>query len=210
LVNGKTGMRRILLYATLPYLRKYLNESHIDKDNPEAFLFYPGKNPLRRIAYNTVRIRIRWLKHRTDIKKAVNPHIFRHSRASYLANFLTEAQMKQYFGWTQGSDMCQIYIHMSGRDIDDALLSKVYGLKEVKEEVEQDKTIKPKICFGCGLENAAEYKFCEKCNLPLNINDLVKKDQEKLESEKEIKRFIEIVKETLPEEEFIRIMQKVV
>jgi len=40
--------------------------------------------------------------------------------------------MKQYFGWVQGSDMASVYVHLSGRDVDNALL-KLNGL-EVKEE----------------------------------------------------------------------------
>lgn len=36
-------------------------------------------------------------------EKPVNPHHFRHSRATYLANYLTEAQMCEWFGWVHGS-----------------------------------------------------------------------------------------------------------
>ena len=66
---------------------------------------------------------------RAGIKKKIHPHLFRHSRATYLAKHLTEAQMKEVFGWTQGSEMASIYVHLSGRDVDDALL-KVYGVKK--------------------------------------------------------------------------------
>jgi len=46
-----------------------------------------------------------------------------------MANYLTEAQMNAYFGWVQGSDMPSIYVHLSGRDIDDAIL-KANGVRE--------------------------------------------------------------------------------
>ena len=39
-----------------------------------------------------------------------------------MANYLTEAQMNVYFGWVQGSDMPSIYVHLSGRDVDYAIL----------------------------------------------------------------------------------------
>jgi hypothetical protein len=39
-----------------------------------------------------------------------------------MANYLTEAQMNAYFGWVQGSGMPSVYVHLSGRDIDDAVL----------------------------------------------------------------------------------------
>ncbi|WP_340819137.1 hypothetical protein [Methanolobus sp. WCC4] len=30
--------------------------------------------------------------------------------------------MNAYFGWVQGSDMPAVYVHLSGRDVDDAVL----------------------------------------------------------------------------------------
>ena len=39
-----------------------------------------------------------------------------------MTNYLTEAQMNAYFGWVQGSGMPSIYVHLSGRYIDDAVL----------------------------------------------------------------------------------------
>lgn len=39
-----------------------------------------------------------------------------------MANYLTEAQMNDYFGWVQGSGMPSVYVHLSGRDVDDAIL----------------------------------------------------------------------------------------
>jgi hypothetical protein len=46
-----------------------------------------------------------------------------------MANYLTEAQMNAYFGWVQGSGMPSVYVHLSGRDIDDAIL-KANGVIE--------------------------------------------------------------------------------
>ena len=65
--------------------------------------------------------------------------MLRHSRASVLANYLTEAQMRQYFGWVQGSDMPRIYVHLSGRDIDKAVY-KMYGMLGEEEE---ERKVKP-------------------------------------------------------------------
>ena len=54
------------------------------------------------------------------IEKPVDPHHFRHSRATYLANYLTEAQMCEWFGWVRGSRVPGRYVHLSSRDIDRA------------------------------------------------------------------------------------------
>jgi len=40
----------------------------------------------------------------------------------FISHYLTEAQIDAYFGWIQGSDMPSIYVHLSGRDVDDAVL----------------------------------------------------------------------------------------
>lgn len=40
--------------------------------------------------------------------------------------------MKEFFGWVQASNMASIYVHLSGRDVDNALL-KVYGIQNTKE-----------------------------------------------------------------------------
>lgn len=49
-----------------------------------------------------------------------------------MANNFTEAQMNMYFGWVRGSNMPSICVHLSGRDIDDAVL-KANGI--VQKEV---------------------------------------------------------------------------
>ena len=69
---------------------------------------------------------------RAGIAKRVNPHSFRHARASNLANFLTEAQMKEYLGWVGDSRMASTYVHLSGRNIDNALF-KLNGIKTEDE-----------------------------------------------------------------------------
>jgi site-specific recombinase XerD len=46
---------------------------------------------------------------KAGLKKKAHPHKLRHSRATFLASKLTEAQMNQVFGWRQGSKMPNIY-----------------------------------------------------------------------------------------------------
>lgn len=45
-------------------------------------------------------------------------------------NYLTKAQMKIYFGWTQGSDMLGVYVHLSGKDVDDVLKANEVSEKD--------------------------------------------------------------------------------
>jgi len=117
--------------------------------------------------YGAIRSQIKKLARKAGIPKPVNPQSFRHSRATQLANKLTEAQMKEYFGWTQGSDMASVYIHMSGRDVDDALL-KIHGLK--KDDKDKKSSTELKNCPRCKGKNSATDKFCSVCGNPLDVD----------------------------------------
>jgi hypothetical protein len=86
---------------------------------------------------------------------------------------LTEAQLKELFGWTQSSYMASIYVHMSGRDVDDALL-KLHGLKEKTPE---DDHQKPTRCPRCSEINPPNFKFCGKCGMALDLKAVMEKDE---------------------------------
>jgi hypothetical protein len=110
------------------------------------------------------------LKEKTGIKKPVNPHHFRHSRATELAKSFTEAQLCEYFGWMQGSKEAATYVHLSGRDMDDATL-KYYGIKN-EEETPQSK-FKPIDCPRCNTKNSPDSKFCSSCSLGLDLKTVM-------------------------------------
>jgi len=185
IVSGKTGMRRVRLWISCPYLISWMN-IHPLKDNPDSPLWTEYKRRKKQekekiiyervhISYRAVVMILQRAAQRAGIRKKIYPHLFRHSRATYLAKHLTEAQMKEVFGWTQGSEMASIYVHLSGRDVDDALL-KVYGVK--KDEQKKDESIlKPKECPRCGFVNAKTAKFCSKCSLVLDVETAVKVDK---------------------------------
>ncbi|MBI4019944.1 MAG: tyrosine-type recombinase/integrase [Candidatus Aenigmarchaeota archaeon] len=166
-VSGKTGMRTIPLIDSTPYLATWMG-LHYAKNNPEAYLWLSNWNNGKVITYNTLRKLLVTIAKKGGIMKAINPHNFRHSRATYLANKLTEAQMKEFFGWTQGSDMAAIYVHLSGRDLDDALLA-VNGLKE-PEKTKEERELNPKTCSRCDKINESTAKICNRCGQQLDIS----------------------------------------
>lgn len=166
MVTGKTGPRRVRVVSCVPYLTKWLNE-HPFKNQPECPLWVRRNAPLPKpLPYGAVSVVLRKLGKSAGISKPLNPHNFRHSRATYLANHLTESQMKEYLGWVQASKMAAIYVHLSGRDIDYAIL-KTYGL-QVKNNGKQESILRPLSCERCAESNPPTNKYCLRCGFPLD------------------------------------------
>jgi len=178
-VTGKTGDRRVRIISSAPALSAWM-QLHARADNPEAPLWPPlstnTKYKLNIMEYQRIHKLLQELGVRAGVKKRVYPHLFRHSRATALAGKLTEAQMKEYFGWVQASDMASVYVHLSGRDVDDALLA-LQGLK--KPEEEKGDTLKVSTCPRCQERNSPIAKFCLRCGTPMSIQASFQIEEEK-------------------------------
>ena len=171
IVNGKTGSRRVRIIASVQILSQWLQE-HPDKGNPNAPLWPArlGRYQPVPCSYPSVLAMLERAKTASGIRKRIYPHLFRHSRATALASKLTEAQMKEYFGWTQGSEMAATYVHLSGRDVDSTLL-QMYSLKELPKEKEVKLDVH--ICQRCKERNSPTQSFCGKCGNPFDESKLV-------------------------------------
>ncbi len=187
-VTGKTGDRRIRLIASVPALAGWL-EFHPYRDMPDAYLFvrrrYGRETQPVPFSYPYAARIIKTLAKQVGITKRVHPHLFRHSRATMMASRLTEAQMKEYFGWVQASDMASVYVHLSGRDVDDAIL-KINGLK--KDEGSNAETFRQAPCARCGNPCPPAAKICSKCGygfMPEEEKALVKMPDKPLEKTSE-------------------------
>jgi site-specific recombinase XerD len=175
-VSGKTGNRRLLLIASAPYLTAWLNQ-HPRREDPQSPLWPISDYRSSGMSYGRACDVIKATAKRAGVRTAVNPHNFRHSRATHLANHLTEAQMKEYFGWVQGSDMASIYVHLSGRDIDNALL-KLNNI-QVPEDGNSTNGFSLRACQRCSLANPPGNKFCSRCGAPLDeqtAREIVQRD----------------------------------
>ncbi|MEM7826047.1 MAG: tyrosine-type recombinase/integrase, partial [Candidatus Aenigmatarchaeota archaeon] len=142
MVSGKTGWRRVRIVEYSKDLLKWL-DSHPFKSDPEAYVWVNLENFGKVISPNAVNRLLKNLARKSGIAKPIHPHAFRHARATHLAKQLPEAIMKEYFGWTMDSKMASVYYHLSGRDVDEALL-KAYGYKVEKEE---EKQIPLRVCL---------------------------------------------------------------
>jgi integrase len=109
-LDGKTGPRRVRAVWSVDYLKDWLGD-HQGQNDPEAplwFNFTKKAEKLEPMQYGAIRMQLNKIAKKAGIHKKIHPHLFRHSRCTYMANYLTEAQMDAYFGWVQGSDMPSI------------------------------------------------------------------------------------------------------
>jgi integrase len=165
-VRGKNGTRRVRLVLATASLRQWL-ELHPCRERPDAPLWVclEGEHAGEALGYDRARKLLQRLADKAGIKKRVNPYQFRHSTITALATELTEAEMCEIFGWTQGSRMPRVYVHLSGRDVDQKIL-RIHGVIEEKQ-IEKRKLERWK-CQRCGTENPPEGHFCTVCAAPLD------------------------------------------
>ena len=174
-VNGKTGMRKVPITFSAKYLGMYLE---LDKDRKGTDPLWNMKgswsNNNSSLDRSGVVKVLRVAAKKAGIEKRVNPHAFRHARATYYANRLTEQQLKVYFGWTGGSNMASTYVHLSGRDIDNAILM-ANGLKPIEEN---DKPVlTERTCSRCQSSNAISAVYCSRCGAALEMSTVMHEDE---------------------------------
>ena len=189
IVAGKTGMRRVRIVASSPALAGWLRD-HPGRDNPDSplWILTGNTNHGQSMTYPAALKILRQAARKAHLKKAVNPHMFRHSRASHLATKLTEAQMKQYLGWTHGSDMAAVYVHLSGRDVDDALL-RINGIEMPGHPAELK--LKVQTCSRCDSKNDPSARFCNRCSMPLDMSAAVEVEEARVEADQVMTRLLE-------------------
>jgi len=172
-VKGKKGSRRLMLIESVPYILDWL-KSHPNREDENAPLWINigAKNNGEPVKYNAMLKMLKLTAKKIGLKKPVHFHNFRHSRATYMANKFTESQLCEWFGWVQGSRVPARYVHLSGRDIDDAYL-KMYGIKESEKDENEDK-LKIIKCPRCGFDNGSVHKYCGRCGMTLDLKTAMK------------------------------------
>ncbi|MBN3037748.1 MAG: tyrosine-type recombinase/integrase [Candidatus Diapherotrites archaeon] len=173
-VTGKTGDRRVRVISAAPAIALWLDNHPTSKGH--LFCSLDGSS----VNYSTINVLLRKLAKKAGITKRVNPHSFRHARATSLANKLTEAQMKEYFGWAQSSEMASIYVHLSGRDVDDALLG-IYGVKPPEDSKKERFVLRA--CPRCKEANSPASKYCSRCGSALDLATALEADDKRKEAD---------------------------
>lgn len=175
--HGKTGARRVLLIASSGAVAEWLN-SHPGASEPSLPLWTSMERAgsTERWEYAAVRKTLRVVAGKCGLTKRVNPHSFRHARATVLANSLTESQMKSMLGWVNDSKMAAVYVHLSGADVDSALL-KVNGIEVDDKKNVNGHVLRRVKCGRCGENNSPTNSFCYRCGTPLSVEAMAKAER---------------------------------
>ncbi len=210
LVNGKTGTRHIPLIDSIPYIKDWISQ-HPQSGNPNSILLCGFGRSLNRVIHERSLHKIfesyrdkffpRLLdnnkpsvppedKHkiRELLKKPWNPYIRRHSALTEKSGILKEHHLRQFAGWSPGSNMHLKYLHYFGNESSENIL-EAYGI--VTKDKNQLTVLKPKQCPNCNESNKPDSRFCAKCRMVLTYDaysETLEKEQEK---ESEVKRLQE-------------------
>ena len=106
--------------------------------------------------------------------------MFRHTRLTELAKELPEQILKQIAGWVPDYKMAKTYLHLSLKDVEESLLTKVYGIKPSNNEKKENFIVCPK----CNELNPPNATICWRCKTDLKESKLI----DKVLSEEEMKR----------------------
>ena len=191
-VDGKTGPRKIRILKSIPYLREWINV-HPFKGQPDAPLWIQvgGRNYGGPLNYVSTKAILERLAQTAGIQKRLTLNLFRHTRATALANVLPESLLRKRQGWTPSSKMPERYVHLVDEDLDDAYLRLHGVIKEKKEKSMQEDM--PVNCELCGCPNIPNSSICSECNRPLDIKTAIElEEREKEKKQKLEKELVEV------------------
>ncbi len=169
-VDGKTGGRRIPLIESVPELQMWLN-MHPFKDDETCPVWAVSGIIRKSLTYRALYQIVETLAVRACLPKDISPHSLRHASATHHAAKLNEFQMRQLYGWAPSSPMPSRYVHLSGRDLDDAV--RAYNGLPAEGQVAASNPTKPKECSRCHKENSALASFCMQCGMALDLKTAV-------------------------------------
>jgi len=202
--NNVKNYREVVLIDSFYYLENLLRSHPLKSKDSPLLIGKKGK----RIQYPDIFRLLEGLKIKTNWKKKLNPHHFRHSQASDMAKILSDAELRVFGGWSKNSPTISRYTHISSDDVNQKRLEMI-GRAKPKEEFNMKEDLKP--CPRCNeLIDFNKFRFCGKCGMALNREKEIKeytedktlKDKlyEKQKSKMKGEEFQKILKEMFKEE----------
>jgi site-specific recombinase XerD len=167
--NGQIGPM-FLFEAGVPSMVAWI-KAHPTRSNPNSALWVDtNKEWGSAIGYRAVVKMLQVAAHRSGVTKPVNPHNFRHTRATELAKdpTISSAMLEKAMGWVPGSRMAETYQHLAAKDLEDAL-RRAHGFTGSPEPRQPSSVRRPRACGRCGTFNDSADQFCGRCGGPLDV-----------------------------------------
>jgi site-specific recombinase XerD len=163
-VNFKTEKPRyIRLIMSKQYLAQWKHDYPADPEVPGMLVFLNVRNkPFTHAAVYKQLLRI---GERAGISKHITPHIFRHSRITHLIrDKMPESVIKLMMWGNITTNQFQTYAHLTGENIDDAVM-EYYGIKGEAKETQGLNKMEPVQCPVCKMINPPFSGFCCGCGM---------------------------------------------
>ncbi|MEI6840178.1 MAG: tyrosine-type recombinase/integrase [Methanomicrobiales archaeon] len=163
--DRKTGKPRyIRLVDSKPLLIQWMTDYPFEIKSEYPVFLTERNEP---IMHQGVTKLLRRIADRADVKKKVNPHIFRHSRITHLIIAgLPDSIIKTMIWGNLTTEMFQTYAHLTGEDVDNAVM-KMHGIINPAEAKKQ-RGMTPRQCPTCGEINNHTADFCINCMTALH------------------------------------------
>ena len=193
-LRGKTGERRVRIVSFAKLLQQWL-DIHPLKDKHQFPLWISQATN-----YNNQPLGLRGAQKiieeaiiRSGLQKHKRLYLLRHSRATHLCKHLTEAQMCVFFGWTIGTKVVRRYIHLSGKDLDNTLISISQG-KQIQQQEYELKTIK---CNRCSEILSLTQQFCSRCGLSCDLAQQYSLENKIMKENNDLKQQVHSIREEM-------------
>ena len=160
---GKTGKKRVPLVYSFRPLLEWLAK-HPQRDEPNAYLWYSHTSNQKRASYRYLRKILKRCAKEAGIKKRVWNYLIRHTQLTMLAKKLSDQTLCVFGNWSKGSRMPARYVHLSGKDVENALL-ELHGIRP-KNEIET--VVSLKVCPRCAEQNTPDSHRCSSCGFILD------------------------------------------
>jgi integrase/recombinase XerD len=184
-LRGKTGERRVRIVSFAKLLQQWLDIHPLKHQKQFPLWLSQATN------YNNQPLGLRGAQKIIEealIKAKLDKHrrlyLLRHSRATHLCKWFTEAQMCVFFGWQQGTKVVRRYIHLSGKDFDNTLLSISEGKQVITKQAEY--LLKTVTCNRCAETLSPSQKFCGRCGLTTTLAEQYTKEMDLERENKEL------------------------
>ena len=165
--DTKTGSRRIPLVNSVPYALQYLESNKGLTSEDPLFLHEVWNKEKKPLTYAGLRSMLHKVAIRAKIDPAkVYPYAFRHRWISVMSSKLSNAVVENVAGWKHGTNMHEVYQHMSPSQ-DDVEVRKAYGIKTEEKEAAGPR-LRITICKVCGNSCSANSMFCSRCGRALS------------------------------------------